>query len=82
MPIILNESTLEILGIVAVVIMVVSYAVEDFSPFFVLLFAAGCALAAFYALLIGAIPFLIAETVWAVIALRRWHRRREAAKKP
>lgn len=77
----LDGLSLDLLGIVAVVIMVASYAVEDFSPIFVLLFAAGCALAAVYALLIGSIPFVIAETIWALIALRRWHRRRYPEKR-
>jgi len=72
----LSAIPVDALGIAAVVIMVASYAVEDWSPIFVLIFAFGCALAAFYAWLIGSIPFLVAEGIWSVIALRRWWRRR------
>jgi len=63
----------ELLGIVAVTIMVSSYALEHRSPFFIALFAAGCGLAAGYAYLIESIPFLIAESIWALVALRRWY---------
>ncbi len=62
----------EVLGIVAIIIMVASYALEKRAPVFIAIFAAGCAMAAFYAFLIGSYPFLIAESIWAVIALRRW----------
>ncbi|MEM9631458.1 MAG: hypothetical protein AAGA50_09040 [Pseudomonadota bacterium] len=66
----------EHLGLVAVVIMVASYALEGRHPVFILIFAFGCALASFYAFLIGSIPFLIAEGIWAVIAfVRYWNRR-------
>ncbi len=62
----------EVLGIVAIVIMVASYALEKRAPVFIAIFALGCAMAAFYAFLIGSYPFLIAESIWAVIAFRRW----------
>ena len=64
-------SASETLGIVAIIIMVTSYALEKRAPVFIAIFAAGCALAAFYAFLVGSYPFLIAESIWAVIALRR-----------
>lgn len=60
------------LGLFAVILMVASYALEHRHPLFILIFAFGCALASFYAFLIGSIPFLIAEGLWAVIALRRY----------
>ncbi len=62
----------ETLGIVAIVIMVGSYALEKRGPVFIASFAVGCALAASYAFLIGSYPFLIAEGLWAIIAARRW----------
>ncbi|MES0810281.1 hypothetical protein ABLO27_12430 [Roseibium sp. SCPC15] len=67
----------EHLGLVAVVIMVASYALESRHPLFILMFAFGCALASFYAFLIGSVPFLIAEGIWAVIAFARFWNRRE-----
>lgn len=70
--------SVEILGVIAIVIMVTSYALEKRSAFFLASFATGCALAAVYAYLIDSYPFLIAEAIWAVIAFRRWHLARTA----
>ena len=69
----------EVLGIVAIVTMVTSYALERRGTFFIAAFAAGCALAAVYAYLIDSYPFLIAEGIWAVVAVRRWHVARHLA---
>ena len=66
------DTTVELLGIVAVIIMVASYALEKRAPVYIAVFAFGCALAATYAYLLGSIPFLIAEGIWALIAFRRW----------
>ncbi len=65
-------SPTEMLGLVAIVIMVSSYALEKLAPIFIAIFALGCALAAIYALLIQSYPFFIAEGLWSVIAARRW----------
>ena len=62
----------ELLGLIAIIAMVTSYALEDRHPVFVLIFAISCAVAAIYAFLIGSYPFLIAEGIWSVIALRRY----------
>jgi hypothetical protein len=56
--------------------MVVTYALERRSPVYVLLFAIACAAAALYAVLICSWPFAGVETIWCVVALRRWHERR------
>ena len=72
------DFAVEILGITAVIIMVTSYALENISPVFIAIFSFGCVLAAIYALLLGSIPFLIAEGVWAIIAFRRWQLARNA----
>ena len=70
----------ETLGIVAIVVMVGSYALESRSSIFIATFAIGCAMAAFYAWLIGSVPFLIAEGIWALIAARRWYLVRTAGR--
>ena len=70
----------ETLGIVAIVVMVGSYALESRSSIFIATFAIGCAMAAFYAWLIGSVPFLIAEGIWALIAARRWYLARTAGR--
>ncbi len=69
----------EILGIVAIATMVVCYALERRGTVFIAAFAAGCALAAVYAYLIGSYPFLVAEGIWAVVAARRWQVARRLA---
>jgi len=66
------------LGGVAITVMVVSYAFEKRSTIFIATFAFGCALAAVYALLIRSYPFLIAESVWSVVALQRWWSARQS----
>ncbi len=66
------------LGIIAVLIMVASYALEERHPIFILIFAFGCALAATYAWLIGSLPFVFAEGIWSLIALRRWVKSRKS----
>ena len=61
---------------VAVTAMLVCYAFEARSPWFVLAFAAACALASVYAFLQGAWPFGVVEAIWAGVAVRRWAGRR------
>jgi hypothetical protein len=55
-----------------VTIMVVCYAFEDRSSWFVLAFAGSCVLASAYGFLQGAWPFGLVEAVWSLIAMRRW----------
>ena len=62
-------------GLFAVTAMLVCYALEDRSPWFVLAFAGACGLASVYGCLQGAWPFGLVEAIWAVVALRRWRQR-------
>jgi hypothetical protein len=66
---------LQLFGLLAVAAMLVFYALEDSSAWFVLAFAAACALASVYGFLQGAWPFGVIEAIWAVIAVRRWRTR-------
>jgi hypothetical protein len=59
-------------GLFAVTAMLVTYALETRSPWFILAFAAACALGSIYGFLQGAWPFGVVEAIWAVVALRRW----------
>ena len=59
-------------GLFAVTAMLVTYAFEQRSPWFVLAFAAACALGSVYGFLQGAWPFGVVEAVWSFVALRRW----------
>jgi hypothetical protein len=68
---------LTIFGLFAVTAGVICYALEDRSAWFVLAFAATCALSSVYGFLQGAWPFGLVEIVWTVVALRRWVRERE-----
>jgi hypothetical protein len=59
-------------GLAAVTAMLVCYALEKRSPWFILAFAGACVLASVYGFLQGAWPFGLVEAVWSVIAVRRW----------
>jgi hypothetical protein len=59
-------------GLIAVSAMLLFYALEDRSAWFVLAFAAACALGSIYGFLQGAWPFGVVEAIWAVVALRRF----------
>jgi hypothetical protein len=63
---------LSLFGLFAVTAMLVTYALEKKSPWFILAFAAACLLGSIYGFLQGAWPFGIVEALWAAIAARRW----------
>jgi hypothetical protein len=67
---------LTLFGLFAVTLMLVTYALEDRSRWFILAFAAACALGSVYGFLQGAWPFGLVEAIWAMVALRRWGLRR------
>jgi hypothetical protein len=56
----------------SVSLMLACYALEDRSHWFMLAFAGSCALSSVYGFLQGAWPFGVVETVWSIVALRRW----------
>jgi hypothetical protein len=66
---------LTLFGLFAVAAMLICYALEDRSPWFILAFAGTCVLGSAYGFLQGAWPFGLVEAVWAVIAARRWRTR-------
>ncbi len=63
-------------GACAVTLMMACYALEDRAPAYTLGFAGACAAASAYGWLAGTWPFGVVEAVWAVVALRKWMRRR------
>lgn len=75
-------SLLSAFGLFAVVAMLVTYALEAKSSWFILAFAFACGLASAYGFLQGAWPFGVAETVWSAVALHRWWRRRSSESNP
>ncbi len=76
----INVSALTTFGLFAVTAMVVCYALEKRSPWFVLGFAVSCVLGSVYGFLQGAWPFGLVEAVWSVIAAKRWWTMRKSSK--
>jgi hypothetical protein len=70
---------LTLFGLFAVTAMLVFYALEERGPFYILGFAAACALGSVYGFLQGAWPFGVVEAIWAGVALRRWIRAKASA---
>jgi hypothetical protein len=70
---------LTLFGLIAVTAMLIFYALEDHSPWFILAFAAACLLASAYGFLQGAWPFGIIEAIWTGVAVRRWRTRAATA---
>ena len=66
---------LSLFGLFAVTAMLVTYALEERSHWFILAFAGACVLGSAYGFLQGAWPFGLVEAVWAVIAAHRWRAR-------
>jgi len=63
---------LTLFGLVAVTAMLVFYALEARSRWFILAFAGSCALGSAYGFLQGAWPFGVVEAIWCLVAIRRW----------
>ena len=70
---------LTLFGLLAVSAMLLTYALEDRSRWFILAFAVACVLGSAYGFLQGAWPFGLVEAIWAVVALRRWSVRQQSA---
>jgi hypothetical protein len=66
---------LTIFGLAAVTLMLVTYALEARSRWFILAFAGACWLGSAYGFLQGAWPFGAIEAIWGFIALHRWWNR-------
>ena len=63
---------LTLFGLFAVTAMLILYALEDRSHWYVLAFAAACALGSIYGFLQGAWPFGVVEAIWTLVAVNRW----------
>jgi hypothetical protein len=70
---------LTLFGLFAVTAMLICYALEKRSRWFILAFAVACALGSAYGFLQGAWPFGLVEIVWCFVALRRWQLARESS---
>ena len=67
---------LTIFGALAVSAMLLFYALEARSGWFVLAFAGACVASSAYGFLQGAWPFGAVELIWSGVAFRRWWLRR------
>jgi hypothetical protein len=67
-------------GLFAVTAMLVTYALEKRSAWFILAFGGACILASAYGFLQGAWPFGIVEAAWAGVAFRRFLSERRDAR--
>ena len=63
---------LTLFGLVAVSAMLITYALEKRSSWFIFAFAIACALGSVYGFLQGAWPFGLVEAIWSLVALKRW----------
>ena len=71
---------LTLFGLFAVTAMLVTYALENRSSWFILAFAFSCLLGSAYGFLQGAWPFGVVEAIWAVVAARKWFTARSQEK--
>jgi len=77
-PFVLYDETMDALttfGLFAVSAMLVCYALESRSHWWVLGFGLACVLASIYGFLQGAWPFGVVEGIFSLVAVRRWWRR-------
>jgi hypothetical protein len=71
-------NSLTLFGLIAVTAMLITYALEKRSKWFVLAFAVSCLLGSIYGFLQGAWPFGLVEAIWAMVAARRWWKERNS----
>ena len=62
-------------SLLAVSLMLVTYALEARSAWFTLAFAGACTLGSSYGFLQGAWPFGLVEAVWTLVAFAKWRAR-------
>ena len=70
---------LTLFGLFAVTAMLVTYALESRSTWFILAFALACVLGSAYGFLQGAWPFGVVEAIWSIVAVSRWWKARSQA---
>ena len=68
--------SLTLFGLFAVSAMLITYALESRSHWYILAFDGSCMLGSAYGFLQGAWPFGLVESIWSLVALRRWWQQR------
>lgn len=69
-----DEEMLTAYGATVVTLMMIFYAFESRSHWFTFAFASACLGSAVYGWVAGTWPFGVVETVWALVAFRKWYR--------
>lgn len=63
---------LSLFGLFSVIAMLIFYALEEKSHWFILLFSLSCILGSIYGFLQGAWPFGLVEIAWTIVVFRKW----------
>lgn len=63
---------LTLFGLFSVSLMLIFYALESRSHWFILGFCFSCGLGSIYGFLQGAWPFGLVEAIWAIVAFKKW----------
>ena len=70
--------SLTLFGLFAVTSMLITYALEDRSHWFILAFAGTCVLSSAYGFIAGTWPFGLVEGIWSLVAFKRWWQHKAA----
>lgn len=65
-------NALSLFGLFSVILMLIFYALEERSHWFILCFAFTCVLGSIYGFLQGAWPFGLVEIAWTIVVFRKW----------
>jgi len=77
-----SMDALTLFGLCSLLAGLVCYALEKRDPLYILGFAVACVLGAVYGFLLpGAWPFGLVEAIWAMVAIRRWSKVRNAGER-
>jgi len=68
----MDMDALTLFGLATLTAMLIFYALEDRSHWYILAFAGACTMASIYGFLQGAWPFGVVEAIWTVVAVHRW----------
>lgn len=63
---------LSLFGLISVILMLIFYALEERSHWFILAFSFSCVLGSIYGFLQGAWPFGLVEIAWTIVVFRKW----------
>jgi hypothetical protein len=63
---------LSLFGLISVILMLIFYALEERSHWYILLFSLSCVLGSIYGFLQGAWPFGLVEIAWTLVVFRKW----------